>query len=259
MTQPTAIVLAAFGASLSAVRLTYRSIEASVRAEYPQNEIAWAYLSRRIIASQRKLGVYLPTLSETLSDLHSRGFRSVVVQPLLVAPGEEYRNMKDVAQPGLNLYFGNALLEGEAGVEETLDAIAHHVQPDVPNVLVCHGNRKHREFNLALLELQEAARRRSLNLVVASIEGEPGHAPLDRARAMAQLHGGVVFIPFMMVAGEHITKDVMGETRNSWRNLVGVPRCECRPPLGENLAVHRLFLRRIDAALKLVQENPAYV
>jgi len=259
MTHSPAIVLAAFGASSAKARQVYSEIEASVRAAHPQKEIVWAYLSQYIVERQRKLGVVLPTLPEAFADLQSRGCRSAVVQPLLVAPGEEYHIMKSIECPGLRLSYGRALLDGDGAVDEALDSIAQQVQPSVPNVLVCHGNRKHSRFNQPLLELQSAARLRFPNLIVASIEGEPGDAPLERARAMAALCGEVVFIPFMMVAGEHINNDVMGEAPDSWRNLVGAFHCLCRAPLGNNPAIHRIFLHRIDAALELAQESLAHV
>jgi sirohydrochlorin cobaltochelatase len=259
MTRSPAIVLAAFGASSPKARQVYCEIEASVRTAHPQSEIAWAYLSQHIVERQRKLGVVLPTLPETLADLQSRGVRSAIVQPLLVAPGEEYHIMKSIERSGLELFHGKALLGGDGAADEALDAIAQHVQPDVPNVLVCHGNRKYSQFNQPLVDLQSAARLRFPNLIVASIEGEPGDEPLERVRIMAAQCGEVVFIPFMMVAGEHINNDVMGEAPDSWRNLVGASRCFCRPPLGNNPAIHRIFLRRIDAVLKFAQENLAHV
>jgi sirohydrochlorin cobaltochelatase len=259
MSAAPAIVLAAFGASSPLARQAYQAIEANVRAALPQYEIVWAYLSRRIVESQRQQGVYLPTLEETYADLAARGFRSAVVQPLLIAPGEEYHNLKIVRHNGLQLYYGAALLEGEEAVKDALDAIAHHVEPGVPNVLVCHGNRTYSHFNVQLLELQKLARQRFENLLVASIEGEPGETPLDEARELARASGEVVFIPFMMVTGEHISSDVMGDTPDSWRNRVGAARSICRSALAENSKIHRIFLGRIQAVLQLAQKEGGHV
>lgn len=255
MNELPAIVLVAFGASSAAAREVYSRIETRVRAAFPQHEVVWAYLSRSIVARQRQQGVYLATPEEAYAGLAAKGFRRAIVQPLLIAPGEEYHNLKAMPPQGLELHHGTALLEGAHALSEALEAIAPHIAPRIPHVLVCHGNRKHAHFNTQLIALQQLAQQRFDNLLVASIEGQPGEAPLTEARRQAQLCGEVVFVPFMLVAGEHITSDVMGDEPDAWRHQVGAARSVCRPALGENPAIHQLFLRRIATALTRAEKE----
>jgi precorrin-2/cobalt-factor-2 C20-methyltransferase len=53
----------------------------------------------------------------------------------------------------------------------------------------------------------------------------------------------------MVVAGEHITNDVMGDHPESWKNRIGAARVSCAPSLGWNPRILDIYLRRLDAAL----------
>jgi sirohydrochlorin cobaltochelatase len=245
-----AIVLAAFGASSPTAREAYGDVEARVRKTYPGYEIAWAYLSLHIVNKQRKLGVFLPTLPETLAALKDSGFDQAVVQPLLVVPGEEFALVKSCSCDGMTLEIGDPLLASEADTDAAVAAIAPQIPQHIPHVLVCHGNKKHSEYNQPLLKLKMAAENEFDNLIVASVEGEPGTGPLALAREMAAVQGSVVFIPFMIAAGEHITRDVMGDQVDSWKSIVGAGHCRCLDPLGKNASILEIFLTHIDNAMQ---------
>jgi sirohydrochlorin cobaltochelatase len=249
-----AIVLAVFGASSATAREVYRDVEARVRESYPNHEIAWAYLSRHIVNKQRKLGVVLPTLPEALNALKDAGFDEVLVQPLLITPGEEFAIAKSVECAGMKLKFGAPLLTSETDIQAAIAAIAPLVQEDVANVMVCHGNGKHNEYNQPLLKLKKISENIFENLIVASIEGEPGTEPLQRAKEISRAHDSVVFIPFMMIAGEHIVNDVMGDEPDSWKSIVGAAHSSCLGPLGKNAAILNIFLDHMKVAMQNLQE-----
>ena len=58
--------------------------------------------------------------------------------------------------------------------------------------------------------------------VVASVEGSPGLEPLQTIRQMGSQQ--VNFVPLMIVAGDHILNDVLGDDEESWKNIVGAPQ-----------------------------------
>ncbi len=249
-----AIVLAAFGASSPTAREVYRDVEARVHEAYPNHEIARAYLSHHVVSKQRQLGVMLPTLPEALAGLKESGFDEVVVQPLLVVPGEEFALVKSTVCDGMTLAIGNPLLTSKADIDAALAAITPHVRHGIPNVLVCHGNKRHSEYNEPLLRLKKAANNAFDDIIVASIEGEPGTEPLARAREKSMTHDSVVFIPFMIAAGEHITRDVMGDEVDSWKNIVGAGRSLCLDPLGKNVSIQDIFLDHIELAFQKLRK-----
>jgi sirohydrochlorin cobaltochelatase len=249
-----ALVLAAFGASSPKAREVYGHVEACVRKAYPAHEIAWAYLSLHIVNKQRKLGVTLPTLAEALASLKASGFNQAVVQPLLVVPGEEFALVNSSSCDGVTLEIGAPLLTSEADIAASLAAIAPQVRQHIPHVLVCHGNKRHSEYNRPVLQLKKMAESAFDNLIVASVEGEPGTEPLTRAKEMAAVHGSVVFIPFMIAAGEHITRDVMGDEPESWKCMVGAGQSRCLEPLGKNASILAIFLSHIEAAMQRLRK-----
>lgn len=247
--QKQAIVLAAFGASSEKARAVYGFSEKRVHALYPGATIRRAYLSKRIVASQRKQGIVLPTIAETLAELESKGFTAVAIQPLLVVPGEEFELMKADVKTTMRVAIGAPLLSSPADIQAALKAVAPLVVPNVPNVLVTHGNRTYSQYNEPLLWLKRAAEASFDNLIVASVEGEPGTDPLMHAREMAA-GGKVVFIPFMLVAGEHIQRDVMGDEQDSWKSQVGATEAVCLDPLGNNAAIVAIYLDHLRTAVE---------
>jgi sirohydrochlorin cobaltochelatase len=253
-----AIVLAVFGASSAAAREVYSSVEERVRALYPGHEVARAYLSPRIVSRQRELGVVLPTLPETYTLLKEAGHSSVIVHPLLVVPGEEFAAVKAVECLGMAMEVADPLLTNQNDIDAAMAAIAPRLREHVPHVLVCHGNGKHSEYNQPLLRLKKTAESMFDNLVVASVEGEPGTEPLERAREMAKPYDEVVFVPFMMVAGTHVINDVMGDQTQSWRNIVGAAKTSCLEPLGKNPAIISIYLNHLKVAMQNLQkEHPS--
>lgn len=243
------VVLVGFGASSEEARQVYDRIEQRVRGFLPGCPVRWAFTSGRIAAKLRQAGVVMPTLEEVTAALKSDPGARAVIQPLLTVPGQEYAKMLELATDGGRFSVGEPLLAGNRCTAEVAEALAHSLEPDAVNVVVCHGNSHHEAYNAPLFELASAMEARYRNVVVASIEGSPGDAPLQRAWRMAQGSGWVHFVPFLLVAGMHVRHDVMGDHPGSWKSRAGGVRVTCAAPLGDNPAVQDLYLRRLEAAI----------
>lgn len=250
-----AIVLVAFGVSSAEARDVYRHIDETVRRHKPRHEVRWAFTSHKIATRLRSEGVALPTLEETVNELRQRGVQAAVFQPLLTVPGQEYAKLAALDCGGLKVGIGGSLLTDSASIDEAIDALEASFLRDYVNVLVCHGNRRHPAYNSHLLELARKVEARHANVVVASVEGSPGDEPLLRARELARAGGAVHFVPFMLVAGEHVTNDVMGYHKGSWKFRVQATSVSCGPSLGWNQQILKLYLRRLDAALGELEER----
>jgi sirohydrochlorin cobaltochelatase len=243
------IVLVAFGASSAEARRVYRHIDETVRRHKPRHDVRWAFTSHKIAARLRSQGVALPTIEETVGELRRCGVRTAVLQPLLTVPGQEYTKLAELDYDGLKVAIGGPLLPDTDSTDEVIDALGDAFREDSVNVLVCHGNRRHPAYNSRLLELARKVEARHANVVVASVEGSPGDAPLLRARELARAGGAVRFVPFMLVAGEHVTNDVMGDHQESWKCRVGAARVSCAQSLGWSPKIVDIYLQRLDAAL----------
>lgn len=249
----TAIVLAAFGTSVGEARLVYDYIDQVARRRYPGREIRWAFTSRMIRRKLDKQGVATKHLHEVLADLAQDGFKKVAVQPLLIIPGEEFEKLKQEDTNGVQVRFGQPLLASAEDIERAAHAIRVLAKPGRPNVVVAHGNGKVVTFNEPLVAIAARLKQLDETMLVASVEGQPGSEPLRRARAMAAASGMVHFIPLMIVAGDHVRNDVLGDEAESWKNIVGAQQVSCAEPLGNSQAVLEIYFAHLDRALSDLQ------
>ncbi len=249
--KPT-IVLAAFGTSVAEAQAALESIDSAVTAACPDYDVRWAFTSSIILKKLRSQGqttlfarkVPLMNLTEVYADLQSKGVTDIVVQSLHVSPGQEYNEVKDVATGSLKAKYGLPLLTDDASRKALLAALSDQFKGgDTATVLCGHGNDHHPEFNDQLIEMDKLARGMNKNIVLASVEGKPG---TEKAFEDVKKRGAkaVHFVPMMVVAGDHIMNDVMGDEDDSWKKTLGLP-ATASTGLGSNPKVVELFVKRL--------------
>jgi sirohydrochlorin cobaltochelatase len=219
-----AIVLAAFGTSTAAFE-TYHHFELQVRKRFPDHEIRWAFTSRKV---RQKLaqdkGQQLNDLPTTLRELKAAGFSRVAVQSLHVVPGEEWEK-KVVAEtrkiPGLQVALGQPLLSSQEDQDRVLKALAQTFPQDLKEtavILVAHGSPSP-EGTAAYLAFDRLLRARypRQNVFLGTVQGKPTRQEaLDAVRQSGA--ATVVLMPFLLVAGEHVAKDILGDDPESWKS-----------------------------------------
>jgi sirohydrochlorin cobaltochelatase len=250
-----AIVLVAFGTSKMEARVVYDHIFDQAKKRFPGYEIRWAWTSKIILKKLQAQGMAVYTPDETLEQLRKEGYRQVVMQSFHVMPGAEYEEMVTAGKraSGLSLQYGSPLLANAEDIQKAIRAVEPSLRQDRVNVFVGHGNPD-KLANAKLMEFTEAAEKGRENAFVFAVEGEPGLRRLPEARAKAKELGGVHFVPMMIVAGEHIMEDVMGEGAESWRSQIGAADATCAQPLGANDAILDIYFDHTDAALKAFEE-----
>ncbi len=251
------IVLAAFGTSVPEAQNALENIDASVRETVPLPDVRWAFTSQRVIDKLKLRGqdtlfaraVPIRNLQQIYAQLQREGRTDVVVQPLHMVPGHEYHRVLETPVPtGLRVRYGKPMLADAAKVAEFAEVLsARFGGADEVTILCGHGNDRHGEFNAMLVALDKHLRADYENVFVATVEGQPG---TEAAFADARKSGKkkVKFVPIMVVAGDHIMNDVMGDKGESWKHVLGLPAA-CDGGLGCNDAVVDLFIRRLRAAL----------
>ena len=244
-----AIVLVAFGTSVPQARQVFAHIDEQARLRYPGYQIRWAFTSKIIMAKLKAQGIVTQSVAEVVADLRASGVASVVFQSLHVVPGEEYRSVQQVDTSGLEVAYGTALISSDSDIAAVIEALRPQIDPAQPTVLVAHGNNRHARFNERILAFAERIEGQFPNLVVASVEGQPGTGPLAKARALCGATGSVRFLPLMIVAGDHIMNDVMGDEPDSWKNLVAAAHSECSASLGWNDAILAIYFDHLDQAM----------
>jgi len=247
-TQP-AIVLVAFGTSVPEARRTFDYIDAAARVRYPDHDIRWAFTSEFIRKKLAKQGIHTMSLDDVIATLRTEGIDSAVFQSLHIAPGQEYREISAVDTTGMTIAVGDALLTSDQDIADTISAIEPHINSEAEVVVVAHGNEHHPELNAQILGFAAAIEAEYTNVSVCSVEGQPGSDRLAQVRLRTAEGRPVIFIPLMIVAGDHIINDVMGNEPDSWRVRVNAPDAACTPSLGYNDAILDIYFRHIDHAM----------
>lgn len=225
-----AIVLTAFGTSTKA-KVTYEGIEAEVRAALPDHEVRWAFTSEIIRqkvnarAEKEGKGERLSSLQQALADLEAAGFTKAVVLPIHVFPGEEYEEVLSIVKnfPGIRIETGETLMQRWETMFRLVKALAKDFLPpgEGCNVLVAHGTpMTNVGSNIAYMGLDRHLRLKYPNVWLGGVDGVADRSDaLDAASRWPAKK--IRFIPFMLVAGDHIMNDVMGDSASSleesWR------------------------------------------
>lgn len=245
-----AIVLVAFGTSVPTARPVFDYIDAQARKRYAGYDTHWAFTSQFIINKLKKQGIVKQNVAEVITELRKKGVKSVVFQSLHVVPGQEYRSVLAEDTSGFRVAFGDALMTSEQDIDDVVAALGKDIDAQQPTVIVAHGNDHHPEFNQQLVALAQVIEKEYPNLVVASVEGQPGIGPLDKVKVISDKQGSVKFVPLMIVAGDHIMNDVMGDEEDSWKSIIQAKKTECSASLGWNSAILEVYFRHLDEALQ---------
>ncbi len=263
-----AIVLCAFGTSTKA-RVVFGLLDEKVKKEFPDHRVSWAFTSE--VIREKVEGFF--SLQQTLSNLHAEGYRKAVVQVLHIFPGLEYESVIEICKsfPEVRIAVGEPLLYRWGYVERVLRALEPHFLPPAQgiNLLVAHGTDvTSNGANITYLGLDWLVRRRYPNVLVLALDGIPfAKEVLEEAKRYPAER--VRFVPFMLVAGEHVMSDIMGESANGKESLKELlERCgkevDCvtfevngelyYKGLGMYEEVQEVFLENLKRALKALEE-----
>jgi sirohydrochlorin cobaltochelatase len=251
--KPPAIVLVAFGTTSDKGREVFGVIEQAARQRYPHHDIFLAFTSQTVVDRLRQRGAMVRNLPETLAEVQTQGHKQAVLQSLMIVPGEKDAEIARIPTGTLQVAYGQPLMATPADIRAVAEAVREDIAADRPTVFVTHGNSKHSQYNQALLDFADVIESRYDSAVTCSVEGEPGLTRLPRAQQQAKAAGGVHFVPLMLVAGDHIENDVLGDDPDSWKSLIGAPSASCARPLGYNTAVLEIFFRHLDTARTALQ------
>jgi sirohydrochlorin cobaltochelatase len=258
---PAAILLVAFGTSVRPARAAYDRIEVLARQRFPDRMIRQAYTSKTVRGKLRDAGETIHSPEEALAALANEKTRAVVLQSLHVTPGQEFNALRNLAAPsGMTIALGDPLLAGESDLACVATAVERANpaldDPTASVVLVAHGNERFPEYNDSIIALASRLREDRSHVFLATIEGPPGNEAFPEITIQARSAGRVHFIPLMIVAGDHVMNDVMGDGPESWRNRIGAKQATCAPPLGASDEIAGIFLDHCEHALRRIESCP---
>jgi cobalamin biosynthesis Co2+ chelatase CbiK len=72
---------------------------------------------------------------------------------------------------------------------------------------------------------------------------------MQKISAAAKKVNAANFLPFMLIAGMHVQKDLTGPDSSSWVNILGVSNVNLFQPLGDLEKIHEIFISHCKNAL----------
>ncbi len=283
--QTEAILLAMFGTTVEPALQGLMAIKSAMEQAFPHTPVTLAFTSNQIRRIWRKRAAdpaYLAAHPEipqeilqvqgvlaAIANLQDRGYDTLVVQPTHIAPAEEFhdlaayvhalasiRTMKPRWQPFQKIALGRPLLGTyslkhaySTDIRIAAEALADDAdlarREGAALVYMGHGNHY---FPSGGLYLEFAAQMRQLYpdvlTLIGTVEGFPG---LDQVLEGLRQHAAkrVVLKPFLLVAGDHATRDLTGPEEGSWQSVLTKAGFAVIPVingLGEQTAVAQIFV-----------------
>lgn len=255
-----AIVLATFGTTKETALTGLLNIRQAMAEAFPQIPVKMAFTSNQIrhiwhrraedsayLAAHPEVPVEIFTIQgalATIANLQDRGVDTLVVQSTHIVPAEEFhdlsasvrglasiRTMKPRWQPFKTLALGRPLLGSyhlSHPYSDDIHRVAAILSADAALaqshgaalVYMGHGNRF---FPSGGLYLEFAARMRQLYpevlTLIGTVEGFPGldEVLVELRRQDVQR---VMLKPFLLVAGDHASRDLAGPDEHSWQSIL---------------------------------------
>lgn len=266
-----AILVVSFGTMYADTRKAcIESIEERMGAAFPGYEVRRAFTSRMITRRlAERDGIIVDNERQALEHLWAEGFDEVYVQPLHIVAGEEYEKIRGIvneytdAKKFRRLALGRPLLY-YMGQEERPDepddylAVikALDVTAETDEAVVFMGHGGHHPANAAYAALQFKLQDAGMqNVFVYAVEGYPSLERVISQLRVANIRK-VRLQPFMLVAGNHVRNDMVGEDKHSAKSVLTAAGFDVEIKLnglGENPAIQDVYVGHI----KDVMDKPA--
>ncbi|MEG2143908.1 MAG: sirohydrochlorin cobaltochelatase, partial [Oscillospiraceae bacterium] len=238
---------------------TIGAIEAKITEAFPELDVRRAFTSQTIIDKlEKRDGLKIDNVTEAMDRLVADGVKKVAIQPTHVMSGKEYDEMKAAAAPYEDKFdkiaYGVPLLTSEEDykkIAEILAADTAEYNTDGTAIVFMGHGTKH-AANSAYQKLADVFKAEGKNnYFVGTVEAEPS---LDDVMAGVEKIGAkkVVLLPLMIVAGDHATKDMSGDTEDSWKTKFKAEGYDVQcvlKGLGEYKDIQELFVEHAKAAV----------
>jgi sirohydrochlorin cobaltochelatase len=213
------IVMSAFGTTTDAMA-TYAFIDGMIKKKYPDDDIIWAYSSRKITSEMPRNGKASAIhLEEALRQISARGISQVVVQSLHLFPGAEFHRLHaTIRQSGLDCAVGSPLFTSPLDYHRLGRILMPTIDARPGQAILVLGHGTNHPVWTAYYSLEKILRRRfGDRLFVGVVEKYPDSNHLADEIADAG-HTEVCIVPLFLVTGMHYRRDIAGDGPASWLN-----------------------------------------
>lgn len=255
-----AILTVSFGTSYPETRKkTIEAIENDIRCAFPEYALYRAWTSKIIMAKVLKRdGLKIDSVSEAMEKMAKEGVTDLIVQPTHIINGIENDKMKEDVLKNKGLFdsisFGDPLLTSEKDNDQAAKIIADNFSYLDPQkealVLMGHGTSHYSNSIYGALNFRFRDMDRS-NIFMGTVESYPDLDSLIKAVKKTKV-SKVTLAPFMVVAGDHASNDLSGDSPDSWKSRFSAAGFEVScvlKGLGEYPQIRKMFVEHARAAL----------
>jgi len=259
MTYPKALLVVSFGTSYEATRKnTIEAIENDLKTAFPDRTFfrAWTsgFIRRKI---RERDGIVIPSIEEAMEEIAGMGVTDLLIQPTLMLAGGEYNKILSAvstyAQRIETIRMGKPLLETETDIADMTDILFELFPEQNKNQMVAFMGHGSEDMRLPVYEWLNMAFEKAgkSRFCIGTVEFEPGIRPvLEKVRCLKPEN--VLLTPFLIVAGDHASRDMSGEGEDSWKNRIAAEgvRVECLVKgLGEYPQIRTFFVKKAKELL----------
>lgn len=254
-----AILLVAFGATVSVADRAFREIEKRVRKKHPGIEIGWAFTSKSIRARATLQGREFRSPEAALSKLMDRGSRRIAVFSLHIVPGEEFEGLclavekfRSEREDIEKIEIARPLMGNSGDMETVCEILVRKFSRQSPNegcIFIGHGNRKH-PSDAVYVDMNSFLAAGQSGFFVGTVQGRPTPDELLPQLKAANVSKALL-VPLMTLAGEHVRKDMAGDGPGSWKSVLASHGIEIEPVLtglAENPDIVAVWLDHLEEA-----------
>ncbi len=257
------LLVVSFGTSFDATReKTIDRIEADLSEVFSDRRFYRGWTSKMIIKKIKKRdGIIIDTVSDALERMAKDGIKDVLVQPTHILDGVENDLMKqDIAAQKEHfeiIRIGEPLLKDTDDYFAVVKAIMAEMKPlNHREALVFMGHGSDHSANIAYPALdyifKDLGHKKTF---IGTVEGYPAlESVLRELKAYRPEIEKVRLAPLMIVAGDHATNDMAGDSDDSWKNQIQSSgfdvACDLKG-LGEYDTIRTIFIAHAKAAKPL--------
>lgn len=249
----TGLLVVSFGTThLDTLEKTIAPTEDALRAAVPGAKCYRAFTSsivrKRLLS---KYAIHVDSVEEAVKRIIADGARTLLVQPTLLIPGEEYDKLcRQIAAAAgdMEVKMGKCLMTNDADLDAMIDLLHRAYPTEDDTVLLLMGHGTDHSANDLYLRLAEKMRaRKDFTMRLCTVEGKPDFD--DAVEELLSLpQRKVTLAPMLFVAGDHAKNDMAGEEPDSLHCLLEAKgfQVHCRiQGLGELEEVRQHYVKNL--------------
>lgn len=253
-----ALIVVSFGTTFPEARANdIEGIENALKKAFPDRDFQRAFTSKivmkRMLENQK---IAVNDLQTTLDKLKREGYEDILIQPTHLIHGEEYEmkvltTVKKYQNSFKKIVVGKPLMTDKNDYALVAAALATQfpkLEQGEAVVFMGHGSPRdnNQSFGNTYKALQAEFDRQGLPVVVGVVE-EVDHPNFEDMYATFKSRGyrSAIFMPLMVVSGDHANNDMAGEDEDSWKSRLekdGYKTSAQMGGIGRNAAIQALYV-----------------